>query len=205
MLIIFVSVVVGFFVLRFLGRRFFNQKYRADVVAAAIVAAFLIGLVWPLSHRGGAPDTSASAVKCSELNLTQADISQLKPLAGGTDIGSLDVTTLGDFKYSLDKFRKGSTIYASGWVGDSATKTPIRGVVLVIDSKTIVNATSSYGVARPDVAKVFGPTMLYVGFLNAPISTAGLAKGRHVIQAAGVTDDAKGYYLVGVPHVITLY
>lgn len=210
--ITFTWVVIGFIALRVLGARFFNQKYRADVVAAAIVLAFVIGTLWPFSNRmgmqnGSAPNSAASAAaEPNKLNLTEAVVSQLRPLEGTNDIGSLDVlqATPNDFARSMAAFQKGSTIYASGWVGDGGAKAPIRGAVLVIDAKIIVDATPLYGQPRPDLARAFGPGMLNAGFLNVPIPTAGLSKGRHVIQAAGVTDDAKGYYLVGTPRVVTV-
>lgn len=45
-------VVIGFFVLRYLGGRYvFHEHRRADIAAATVVLAFIVGAYWPLVNR----------------------------------------------------------------------------------------------------------------------------------------------------------
>ncbi len=88
----------------------------------------------------------------------------------------------------------------------SAKKGPARGVVLVVDSRDVINATPVYGVLRPDVVKFFGaPDLLRTGFAKATIPTAGLAKGPHTVQLGALGNDGRTYYLAANPMTITLH
>lgn len=216
MLITVICIVVGFIALRFLGKRYFDQKYRADVVAAAIVSAFLVGMIWPLSHPDTPPVASAvvpvtpqPAVATVCYTPGAADRSQgvglpLKQVTGRGYAGAIDTIT-SDPGGTQPNLSAGCSIYASGWVANMAKKGPARGVVLVVDSRDVINATPVYGVLRPDVVKFFNaPNLLRTGFAEAAIPTTGLAKGPHTIQLGALGGDGRTYYLAANPMTITL-
>ena len=209
--------VVGFFGLRFAGDRFFHEKYRSDIAAAAVVLAFAIGALWSFSNRIGtvpmavpvATSTPAAATVChsdKKINLRSTIMRGVKPTKGGDYGGSIDVLWSDPSEaHSAIEFQTGCIIYASGWIANMSTKAPASGVVLVVDSKDIIDATSVYGEERPDVAKGYGAAaMLRVGYRNAAIPTTRFGKGRHTVQVGTLSNDGKWYYLVGAPTIITL-
>lgn len=217
MLVTFICVVVGFIALRFLGKRFFDQKYRADVVAAAIILAFLVGMLLPLSRPVTPPVTPAVvpvprqpavATVCytpSALDRSQGVRPPLKQATGKGYAGAIDTLTSDPGATQPFNGQAGCNIYASGWVANMAKKVPARGVVLVVDSRDVINATQVYGVLRPDVVKFFGAAnLLRTGFVKAAIPTAGLAKGPHTIQLGALGNDGRTYYLAANPMTITL-
>ena len=210
-------LVVGFFAVRFAGGRFFHEKYRSDVAAVAVVLAFAVGALWPFSNRIGTvpiavPVTTAAPAAArvchsdKKINVRRTIMRGVKPARGGDYGGSIDVIRSDPSGTQNEtEFQAGCIIYASGWVANMAAKTPVSGVVFVVDSKDITDATSVYGEERPDVAKGYGAAaMLRVGYWNAVIPTTGLVKGKHIIQAGARSNDGKWYYPVGIPTTITM-
>ncbi len=220
---ILVWIVVGFFILRFAGQRFFHEQNRADVAAGAIVLAFTIGALWPFPSRTAAPNqpvagqpvssaTAGSQVAsgapqpvCHTPSPNEKTIRGIKRAQGRGYIGHIDSLRPETESDNPGEYRVGCNIYANGWVADMNIKAPAAGIAFVIDSKRVVNATPAYGQARPDVVSALGPqSTLLCGFLQAEIPTAGLAKGTHTIQLAGLSKDGKLYYPVGDPETVTL-
>ena len=190
MLVTFICIVVGFIALRFLGKRFFDQKYRADVVAAAIVLAFLVGTVWPLSHPSTPPPATAAVVPATPqpavatvcytpgpVDRSHGAHLSLKQATGKGYAGAIDTLSSDPGATQPPNSQAGCNIYASGWVANMAEKVPARGVVLVVDSRDVINATPAYGVLRPDVVKFFGaPNLLRTGFVKAESRQADLLR-----------------------------
>lgn len=73
-----------------------------------------------------------------------------------------------------------ATLIVSGWAGDNEDFAPVAKVQVFIDGKLAANAT--LGLARPDVAAVFGDAYLNSGW-SANLSLAGLAAGPHTVTA----------------------
>jgi hypothetical protein len=210
-------LVMGFFGLRFAGDRFFHEKYRSDVAAVAVVLAFAIGALWSFSNRIGtlpmtvpvATGAPAAATVChsdKKINLTRKIMRGVNPAKSGDYGGSVDVLQSDPSgTQNATEFQAGCIIYASGWAANVAAKAPVSGVVLVVDSKDIIDATSVYREERPDVAKGYGAaTMLRVGYRNAAVPTTGLAKGQHALQVGALSKDGRWYYPVGALTTITL-
>jgi hypothetical protein len=219
-----VWIVVGFLVLRYAAQRFFAQrdlagKYQSDVVAGGIVAAFIIGAVLPFHNQpaaqtasnqtASAPATTATAAPtftCHSPSPRAMTMKGVKKAQGGQYQGHVDsLRPESESDRSSDQFQAGCNIYANGWTVDMNTKSPPPGIAFIIDSKKIINATSAFGVARPDVASALNaPGTLHCGFLDAEIPTEGLRKGTHTIQLVALSKDGKRYYSAGDATTITL-
>lgn len=211
-----VWILVGFVAVRFAGQQFLHEKYRADIVAIAIVLAFAIGALWrPFSTGTGSAAAPGPAVpgpvartvcyRSGEIKRNETVIRHIKLATGGNYGGNLDSLTADPGGPPALEFPAGCNIYANGWAANMATKTPASGIVLVVDSRDVVNASSVYRKPRTDVAKAYGAdSMLRTGFADAVIPTTGLAKGRHTIQLGGLSNNGRWYYLIGAPTTITL-
>lgn len=220
-----VWIVVGFFVLRYAAQRFFAQrsladKYQADVLAAGIVVAFIIGALVPFHNApavqsaSNQPASSLAATAtptpgfiCHSPSPRPMTIRGVKKAQGGKYQGHIDsLRPELESNRSTAAFPAGCNMYANGWVVDLNLKAPAAGIAFVIDSKTVVNATSAYGQARPDIVAAFGPPeMLHSGFLDAEIPTAGLRKGAHTIQLVALSKDGKRYYPTGESATVTIH
>jgi hypothetical protein len=209
MLIAGILAVLIFGIVRFLATRFGSSRFPLiyGIVAAAL---FLAGIgTHKLMHSGesagpapvvavvspaNAPQTTAN-----KLNLTTTQIAHLTPLAGNHPLGSLDALTTSPsdtVNQTNNEFAVGTPIYARGWAADAIAKVPLRGIVLLVDFKRVIDATAGYGGDRPDVAKALGlATVEFTGFSGVQIPTAHLAKGTHSLTLAGITDDGKHYIL----------
>jgi hypothetical protein len=221
-----VWIVVGFLVLRYAAQRFFAQpslagKYQSEAVAGGIVAAFIVGALFPFHSQPAVTQTSPNqTASAPAANATPAPtfichspspraITMLgvkKAQGGGQYQGHVDsLRPESESDRSSDRFQAGCNIYANGWTVDMTTKSPPPGIAFLIDSKKIINATSAYGVARPDVASALNaPGTLHCGFLDAEIPTAGLRKGTHTVQLVALSKDGKRYFPAGDAATITL-
>jgi hypothetical protein len=209
-------IVVVFVIVRFLGERYFNspEKYRADVAAAAIVIAFVIGLLWPFANHAvsTAPPATQTAVVtpppiCHTPRPHYATVLHGTRRAQGGDYGGSIDSLLPDptFPTSQTQFRIGCTIYANGWVANVGAKTPVPGIGFLIDSKRLINVSPSYGNSRPDVARALGASsVVFSGFSQAEIPTTGLRPGTHTIQIVALSKDGKSYHTATQPETITL-
>lgn len=206
-----VWVVVLFFAIRFAGQRFFHENYRADIAAIAVALAFVVGALWHPFSYNNANTTAAGPVvatlcyRSSENSPQEKVALDLRQAAGGDYVGSLDSLSPEPDGAQPSVFNVDCNIYANGWAAHMSTRNPASGIVLVIDSRRVVNATQVYREARPDVAKALGSaTALNTGFSEAPIPTSGLAAGPHTIQLGALSSDGKSYYLIGTPTTVTL-
>ena len=86
----------------------------------------------------------------------------------------------------------GQVTVIDGFGFDDATKTPAKGVDVVIDGKAY---GSTYGSARPDVARYFkAPALVKVGF-KAALPAESLTVGTHTLVVRIVAADGKGYFI----------
>jgi hypothetical protein len=193
-------IAIGFFVLRYAGQRFvFHEPRRADIAAAAVVLAFVIGAYWPLSDRLGAgPDAlpaagpgsssvAAPALAPAALHDVSSECTN-KKLARTSEYGVFDSLS-GSEKWPKDIPRRadvrGTAFYvARGWAAVLEGRvTPAKAVCLVVDGNIESRATTFYGAARPDVAAAFSvPALNPTGFtIFVPPA---LLSGHHHVQAA---------------------
>ena len=207
MLIAGIIALIVFALVRFFALRFDSGKF-AVIYGVAGALIFLAGMgTYKLTHVPLAPAPVAAVAPAAvtapatrpsnALRLTQAQVHQLTLSPGARPAGSLDVLTSAPTEAvnrTNNVFPAGATIYARGWAADVATKTPLPGIVLLLDKKEIIDGSAGYGLDRPDVAKAFGlATMELTGFSGVAIPTKGLAKGPHTLTLAGVSADGKHY------------
>lgn len=213
-------IVVGFFVLRYAAQRFFAQpelagKYQSEVLAGGIVAAFVIGALFASRNQPAVQTASVQSTTtatatpgfiCHTPSPPAKIIRGIKKAQGGKYQGHIDsVRPELESNRSAAELPASCNIYANGWVVDTNLKSPAAGIGFLIDSKTVVNATSAYGRARPDIVSAFSaPGMLHSGFLDAEIPTAGLRKGTHTFQLVALSKDGKRYYPAGDSATVTL-
>lgn len=198
-------IIVGFLALRFAGQAVFHEKFRADIAAIAIVLAFAIGASLRPFPFGSETAPLATTACYIPDEISGERTPSAEPATGGNYSGNIDSLSAGPDEPSALSFQDGCNIYANGWAADMSTKTPVSGIVFVIDSKRVINATSMYGAPRPDVVKAFGAAaLLRTGFSHAVIPTRGIAAGPHTIQLGGLSSDGKAYHLIGAPTAITL-
>jgi len=210
-------IVVGFFALRYLAQQYFHEDRRADAAATLAVATFVIGILLPSPLRTGGSTRPASgetasstasaapAPACHSPSPCQPIVHGLKPSVG-MDKGNVDsVRPELESDNPATVYRAGCNIYLNGWALDAALKRPLPGILVVIDGKRVVNATSAYGQNRPDIVQAFGvPGVLRTGFLHAEVPTTGLRPGQHTLQLAGISQDRKSYHFIGSPTPFTI-
>jgi hypothetical protein len=222
-------VVIGFFVFRYVGSRYFHEPHRADVAAAAVAVAVAVGALWPNSPRIEGTAQRISALDASppanpplnlkpfvlkRMHLTNAEVQKLRPGTNAAIVGSLDSLYTLRSPVAVSEYPIGATIYANGWVADYSLKEPVHGIVFVVDSKRIIDETPWFGTERADLAYMWSPDsksapvdsmpLAYAGFGAARLSAAVLGGGEHTIQAAGVSNDHRRYFLVGKPTSIVI-
>lgn len=167
---------------------------RARGIAAPSVVLLLVCVVGGLGACGGGPETPAAAPQ-PEANRAASATSGLKRASGETG-------------FYVDSVNgkvpdgKGTPIVVNakvlpafgigGWAIDRPAQREAGGVVISIDNKTEVTATS--GSDRPDVVKFLNsPNYLKSGF-TAAINTENLEKGVHTLTFKVLTADKTGYY-----------
>jgi len=203
-------MVLGFLVLRWLGRFVFHERYRAELAAAALVLAFTVGAIWPFSERIRPSTESAAAPAAAPAAppsqpVPGQDVSRLcrtatlKAAAGHGSVDVLGVRT-GDQIVPFagnGSVKQGDVLAAEGWVADQGLTQPASGVCLVVDGALVRDASSVYGGTRRDVAAAFHrDTLTNTGFaVFLPASK--LVPGAHVISVAAVAADGSAYLITG--------
>jgi hypothetical protein len=207
-MLLFAVLLLAIFILI----RFITVRYTSGVIAtlAAVAAVGFFGtgvllnpVIFDTSVTPATPSApvtgNAPAVPPATLNklkLPEGQVAKLTRVSGDTPLGSIDAITTSPTALSnsaSNDFASGSTLFVRGWAAEAA-KSPLRGIVLVVDYKQLINATKQYGGDRPDVANAFSSrSMEFTGFSGVPLVTAGMAKGVHTIQIAKISDDGKHY------------
>lgn len=212
MLIGFVAVA-AFLLIRYAALRAGIGAAKSIAVAASAPAAIvLVSLVVAAVHaRQQPPAAGADAATVSaaapmhgeathsvKRRLTARDLAQMSPARGPAVAGYIDA--LDGINVDADpaklRFPRGRPITIKGWAGDPAAG-PAAALIAVVDAKQLTDITPFYDKSRLDVARHFGArSMEFSGFEDAPVSTAGLAKGRHRITLGIVPPDGSRYYPV---------
>ena len=182
---------VSFIALRWAVGRYFHAPQRSAFVAAAVVAAFILGVLSHGGSRFGSVNTTAppSATRVAhDVSASCASVS----LANGTPFGSVDAVgemRNGAASARTDRFvlQRDATLYAGGWAALAASKTPAAAVCLVIDDRIRPAAHAVYGADRSDVAAAYkAPALRGTGYaLTLP--AAGLPAGIHHVAVAIVS------------------
>lgn len=191
-------IVVGFFALRWLGQRFFKERYRADVFALAVAVAFAAGALGPFGVRrveappAAVPPPVAANVPAPQPPQNVMKVCKLVRKLAGSALGSVDsVGTAKDDK--VDQQRNGflldrkASLGVTGWVADAPTKTPATAACLIIDGVVRPDAIAVYGNLRPDVATAYNTqAMAATGYLLT-LPARVLKSGVHTVSVASVT------------------
>jgi hypothetical protein len=194
-------MAIGFFVLRYLGQRFyFHEPRRADVAALAVVLAFVLGAYWPLSVRFGsdnvaAPPAAAPApapapgrVQNVSSNCKATALQVQPPGYGHIDSLSTSPGVPTDIPGGAS-IRGASFYVARGWVVDAGRSVPAKAACLVVDGHVEPKALSYYGYDRPDVAAgLHTPGLARSGF-EILFRRDALTDGKHHIQVAAEAVD----------------
>lgn len=202
-------LVVGYFGLLWVGKRFFTGRYRAETAAAAVVVAFTIGVSWPRSEPStstvsqlpaGAPAAVAPPAGSSGADVGAACASAR--LTTDTGKGSLDSTDVqsGTAVAAAEpdaQLRTDDVIIASGWAADPNLKGPPASVCVVLDGKIISGVRVLYGTNRPDVATAYQNGALASTGFTISVPAVRVPAGLHRIQAAAVTSDGAAALLPG--------
>lgn len=207
---------VGFFLLRFLARRYFHEPRRADTAALAVVVAFAAGAMWPFSERfGGGATLGQVADAVPTAVATPLPVPAVRPsprlvackaspalLAGGT--GFLDgmhektsPTPILDGEIVPSR----STILVVGWAADREMNGPASGICLVVDGHIETKAKVARGL-RPDLVTGFHKEgLLWCGYF-IEIGPGTLHTGHVRIEVAEVAPDGSVRLLKGTRNVI---
>jgi len=204
-------IVIAFFALRFVGRRFFHEPRRAAAFAASVVVAFLVGMAWPFSGlRGGslpAAPTGAPARYLAAHDVTapceSAHFSGAVKALGNIDaFGALQdgkpVPAPSGFVAG-----RGVTLWLNGWAADVPGKVPAQAACIVIDGKLQPGASAQYGNPRPDVATAYKVDALTSTGFTVTIPVSALHRGLHhvtvaVVLPSGETDALPSSWTVSV-------
>ncbi len=161
----------------------------------------------PANAPAPAAPPAAVAAKAPPVKVFHVRTTGLTAAGGPPALAAIDNLTT-DPKLGVNPpgnvFHAGSTIYVRGWAA-SAEKTPLRGLVFVIDHRLRYDGTAGYGGVRPDVAAAFqAPAMAATGYTGIALPTHGLAAGPHLLQVGGVSDDPAHYHLATVSATFTV-
>jgi hypothetical protein len=203
-------VILGFFALRMLGRRYFHERHRADVAAAAIVLAFAAGTIWPYANRigGSAADPLPTVAAPPPPPPTRehdvsAACTQKAPLHHG-GVGSIDAVR----DAANNAVNSGGSLPASdpfsvvGWAADKDKAHPAAAVCLVVDGKLVPAPRSIYGANRSDVATATAhPELLTSGF-GITAKSGLLRPGQHHIDVAVKSNDGSFATLGGYDIIV---
>ena len=213
MVLSIVILLICFYVGRFIAMRFPGSTLVANILAAAIVVAFVIGsLVRPFGGQTAtvasvdtpaataapaasavttpAPTTSVAPVRVRDVS-GECRHPLASPNAGG--IGSFDVLAAG--ANGTAAIAQGASIarhreyVALGWGVDDDRQNPAVAVCLLIDGKVAVRAKSLYGAVRPDVAQALNAPGLGEAGFSILIPPDSLSAGAHTLAVAILSKD----------------
>jgi len=215
MIVTLIAVVVIFVVVRFFVLTYSARPTFSNVAGVAAVACFGLG-IWtnasvftpPPSPPPPAAPASPAAVASAALTpvakaaapLTAAQLARLSP-AKEPALGAIDGITStqdGNASSADNTYPAGSTLFVRGWAAN-VDKTPLRGLIIVVDKKVRIDGSAEYGGARPDVATAYNvAAMASTGFSGVPLRTAGWSKGTHLVEVAGLSADRLHFHPVAV-------
>jgi hypothetical protein len=214
-------IAVGFFVLRYFGRKYFHEPRRADVAAIGVAVAFALGAIWPYSARfgttvGTAPSPasttaqSVAALGPSAARDTSKACRSIKLPFGKTPYGSIDVLR-SDGKGAPSvvvadngEMDRTEGYFVEGWVVEPDLSGPALGVCLVVDGKLDLHDRTYYGLSRPDVALGYHRDELNLSGYRVQISPGALPPGKHQIQVVTVTAPGSQGLLVPIQRNVTV-
>jgi hypothetical protein len=200
-------VAIAFFVLRYLAVRYLEFDARkANAVAGAVAAAFLIGLLWPGAHRGdtapaggGAPAANGAGAAGPAPDLAgTTEVSgrcgkAVSPALGG-GVGNFDALVGGGEKNIGDggTLSSGVRYDIQGWATNRTSDGPAPGICVIVDDRVSTLAVR-YGVARPDVVSYFHNGALAKTGFDVPLPPGSLPAGSHKLQMAMEAQDGRLY------------
>ena len=200
-------VVIVFLALRYVGRRFFEER-RAVVFAASVAVAFLAGMAWtiwggssPSSADLQAPYLAAHDVtgQCDSAHFSGA----VKPLGNIDGMGDLQA---GQMVSEANGFVAGSgaMVWAAGWAANVPGKVPAQAACIVIDGKLRPDASGEYGSGRPDVATATQTDALTLTGFRVITPVSGLRPGMHhvtvaVVLPSGEADALPSSWTIRIP------
>lgn len=195
--------VIGFFVLRYLGLRYFHESRRADVAALAVALAFAIGAIWPYSSRLGgtaatapqqpaaAPAAQAAAPPATGHDTSAACATLRGPsedkLYGAIDdIRPVVRTARATMVPDNGRLDHAQRYYVEGWAADATAEHPASGVCLLVDGKVAAKTISMYGFARPDVASGYHRDAMTLSGYRIEIPARMFSAGTHHLRVVVV-------------------
>ena len=210
MVLSIVILLICFYVGRFIAMRFPGSTLVANILAAAIVVAFVIGsLVRPFGGQtatvasvdtpaatvqpAAATPAPATSVAPARIRDVSGECSHLPaaPNAGG--IGSFDVLAAGT--NGTTAIAQGASMgrnqeyVALGWGADDDRQSPAVAVCLLVDGKVALRAKSLYGAVRPDVAQALNAPGLGDAGFKILIPPGSLPAGAHTLAVAILSKD----------------
>ncbi len=211
--VLFVALWSGlaFFALRYVSKRYFHERRRADVAAFGAVLAFAIGALLPIRDALGLERLPVAAVSADAPGTSIATASPAFVLRDVSSLCSASTRQLSDGGFgSNDTFvaqrnqaiLNGSELSRSGryrlqgWAGDVGHDKVAAAVCLVVDGKVFRGAKSLYGGARPDVVASFHAAALLSSAYTIAFVPTRLHSGRHRLQVAALSERG---YLMALP------
>jgi hypothetical protein len=203
MVLALIGATIAFFLVRFFVSLVVPRAMLYNAGGAVAAVLFLLVFWSKTGLFGGQPPVAvapapaapiAAPIAAPAKPVAYAPLVRLSSAPGKPPQAAIDALThaVGP---AGNVFAAGSTVYVNGWAG-GADKKPLSGIVIVVDHHLAYDATAQYGVLRPDVAKAFNaPAMTAIGFNGVPLPTAGLVRGPHLLEIAGLTPDKKHYWL----------
>lgn len=204
LLLALLGMVLAFFVLRWLAKRYFLGPRRAEAVAAAVVVAFAIGSVWPYSERiggssgptasGGAePAATAAAPRLPNLERDVRSVcasasAASQPVAGNVDGAARTRGGQTQPQKGKVELSRGDAIALTGWATNASHTALAKATCLAVDGTIFRGAGTRYGAARPDVATAFQNSSIGNSGFVATIAAASLSRGTHRLNVAVVTE-----------------
>lgn len=181
-----------------IARPFGLRRVRAIVlgtIAASFVAAEIVHPTTYAIKRSMHIETLSAT---NDAPIESIGLDNLPPIVDQA-MGNIDVRNVvfdGRVRQAVDeaKIPLEGTLVLEGWCADPVARTRGRTLFVIVDGQRRLVAHRAYGIARADVATHFAAPMLsQVGFTIA-VTGRELGLGKHSLQVALVSADARGYY-----------
>lgn len=210
------GLVIAYFGLLWLGRRFFAGRYPAELASGAVVIAFAIGVNWPYwprpqSSAREAPSVSrpvpAAAPLANPLGADVGGACREARLTSAAGRGHLDAALIRAGGTSLPvrpetRLQNGEMLVAEGWAANAALDGPAASVCAVLDGEILARVNVLYGATRLDVASAYKRDALSPTGFAIVIPADRLTPGKHEIQAAALTAEGSARVLSGSVRVV---